>query len=72
MALIKSVNYETSNILYCTLITDDGEVRVKRYYSCPYDLYRAYRQLLSFKSKLKPLYAVVDGMRMNNMNGILI
>ncbi len=71
MALVKTSKVITNNILYCDLYTPNGVYRVVRYYDCPYDLIRALRQLLNFRCKLWPVFAVIEGRRLNNIYSVL-
>lgn len=58
--LIKQADSITDYVLPVNILTKKGYIRKLRYYDDEKTLYKAYRQLLSIKSKvIKPLYPVV-------------
>ena len=53
--LVKTVNYETNYQLPVLIKTKNGDLIKKyRYYSCEFELFKAYRQLKAIKGNIIP------------------
>lgn len=59
MALVRTSKEPTKFVLPVSVSTNQGFVKINRYYYCESDLFKAYYQLKRINGNIKPLYPVI-------------
>ena len=59
MSLVRTSKEPTRFVLTVSVPTNQGFVKINRYYYCESDLFKAYYQLKRINGNIKPLYPVV-------------